>query len=201
MSNAIIEIVLNSILGLVYLASAIPKLRYPKSFVLAVLEYRVLPQSLGRLYARLVPPLELLVALLSLTGTAVRFAAVAMALLLISFIVAIVINKARGRDLDCHCFGTALRRRVGWGILLQDAALLGVAIAVTISAHAWFAPEPWSVFRLSGLVQTMSIVPLLGCVTLTAGIVILVGAITDRGRRFQSAMVSPQARTTGATRR
>ena len=59
-------------LGIIFLTSAVPKLRHPKGFVLAVLEYRVLPPRLSWYYARLVPPLEFLLALLLLSGTAVR---------------------------------------------------------------------------------------------------------------------------------
>src|SRR5207302_4809717 len=103
------EILLSIALGIVFLAAAVPKLRHPRGFVLAVLEYRVLPARLSRFYARLVPSLELLLALLLLTGTAVRSAAAITSVLLFSFIAAVGINLIRGRDLDCHCFGKATR--------------------------------------------------------------------------------------------
>ena len=38
-----IEVLLSAVLGISFLAAAVPKLRHPKGFVLAVLEYRVLP--------------------------------------------------------------------------------------------------------------------------------------------------------------
>jgi uncharacterized membrane protein YphA (DoxX/SURF4 family) len=87
MSTMIVEMASSLLLGLVFLASAIPKLRHPKGFVLTVLEYRGLPPTLGQIYARLLPPVELFVAVLLLTGTAVRSAAVVTPLLLISFII------------------------------------------------------------------------------------------------------------------
>ena len=168
MSVIVMEILLSTALGIVFLASAVPKLRHPKGFVLAVLEYRVLPPRLSWFYAHLVPPLEFLLALLLLTGTAVRFAAVMLSMLLLSFIVAIGINLARGRNLDCHCFGKAAMRPISWRLLLQDGALLGAAIAIAAAASEWVAPEPWSVFRLSGLIQAGSPWPVLGCATVTA---------------------------------
>ncbi len=127
-----IEVLLSAVLGSVFLASAVPKLRHPKGFILAVLEYRVLPPQLGWFYARLIPPLELLLALLLLTGTAVRVAAVLVSMLLLSFIVAVSINLARGRDLDCHCFGHTRKQPIGWRLLLQDAVLFGAAIALVL---------------------------------------------------------------------
>ena len=184
------EVLLSIVLGITFLGSAVPKLRHPKGFILAVLEYRVLPPRLSWFYARLIPPLEFLMALLLLTGTAVRSAAVIISVLLLSFIVAVGINLVRGRDLDCHCFGKATKRPIGWRLLLQDAALFGAAIAVVAVASEWIAPEPWSVFRLSGLVQAGSPWPLLGCTAVTASTAALLSKSIYGKRRYGSGVVS-----------
>jgi uncharacterized membrane protein YphA (DoxX/SURF4 family) len=184
------EVLLSTALGVIFLASAVPKLRHPRGFILAVLEYRVLPPSLSWFYARLVPPLEFLAALLLLSGIAVRSAAVVLLPLLLSFIVAVGINLARGRDLDCHCFGKATSRPIGWRLLLQDGVLLGAAIALSIVTSEWVAPEPWSVFRLSGLVQAGSPVPLLVCAVVTASTAALLSRSTYGRKRYGSGIVS-----------
>ncbi len=93
------------VLGAVFLAAAVPKLRRPKTFTLAVMEYRVLPSFFSRLFARMLPPIELLLGMLFLTGTAVRLAAVATLFLLSGFLIAVLVNLARGRQVDCNCFG------------------------------------------------------------------------------------------------
>ena len=80
-----VQVFLSMALALIFLASAVPKLLHPRGFILAVLEYRVLPPRLGRVYARLLPPLELLLALLLLSGTSVRLAAIGQSVLLLSF--------------------------------------------------------------------------------------------------------------------
>lgn len=178
-----IEALLSTALGIVFLVAAVPKLRHPKGFVLAVLEYRVLPVRLSWCYARLLPPLEFLLALLLLTGTAVRSAAAISTILLLSFIVAVGINLIRGRDLDCHCFGKTTRRPIGWRLLLQDGALLGAAIALAVVTSEWTAPESWSVLRLSGLVPAGSLVPLLGCAGVTACSAVLLSRATSGRRR------------------
>ena len=185
-----VEMLLSMVLGISFLVAAVPKLQHPKGFVLAVLEYRVLPPRLGWFYGRVVPPLEFLLALLLLSGTAVRPAAAAMVVLLLSFIAAVGVNLARGRHLDCHCFGKTNRRSIGWKLLLQDAALLGAAMTLVVVMRGWIAPEPWSVFRLSGLVQAGSLVPLLGCAAVTACTVALLGKATYGRRRYGSAGVS-----------
>jgi len=185
-----IQILLSIALGIRFLAAAAPKLHHPRSFILAVLEYRVLPPRLSWFYARLLPPLECLLALLLLSGTAVRLDAVILSLLLISFIIAVGINLARGRDLDCHCFGKGTRRTIGWRLLFEDGIQLGAAIALAVFTSEWVAPESWSVFRLSGLVQTGSIGPLLSCAAVTACIVVLLGRSTYGKRRAWSAQGS-----------
>lgn len=184
-----LQVLLSLGLALIFLASAIPKLRHPKGFILAVLEYRVLPTRLSWIYARLLPPLELLLALLLLSGTAVRSVAIVLSLLLTSFIIAIGINLVRGRNLDCHCFGKAHRRSIGWGILFQDGALLGAAIALAVISGAWIEPEPWSLFRLSGLVQVGAPLLLLCCVAVTACAVVLLSGSTFAKRRYGNGIV------------
>ncbi len=178
MSVMSMEVILSTALAITFLASAVPKLRHPKGFVLAVLEYRVLPPRLSWFYARLIPPLEFLLALLLLTGTAVRSAAAVVSLLLLSFIAAVGINLARGRDLDCHCFGKAIRRPIGWRLLLQDGALLGAAMALAVVTNEWVAPEPWSVFRLFGLVRAGVLAPLMTCAAVTACTAALLSRLT-----------------------
>jgi hypothetical protein len=120
----------------------------------------------------------------------VRSAAIVVSALLLSFIVAVGINLARGRDLDCHCFGRATRRPIGWQLLLQDAALLGAAIAVAVVSEEWVGTESWSVFRLSGLIHTGSFGPLLGCAALTGCIAVLLGRSSSSKRRSGSLGVS-----------
>ncbi|HZS88725.1 MAG TPA: MauE/DoxX family redox-associated membrane protein [Chloroflexota bacterium] len=161
-----VGIVLSVALALVLAVSAIPKLRYPKGFVVAVLAYDVLPPRLGRLYAWLLPPLELFNALLLASGTVVRAASVMTSLLLFSFIVAVGVNVARGRDLDCHCFGKSMRRGIGVSLLLQDGALLGVAITLAVVVRDWWGTEPWSVFRIGGLTDDQGASALITCMFL-----------------------------------
>jgi methylamine utilization protein MauE len=179
-----IQILLSIGLALIFFASAIPKLRHPKGFILAVLEYRVLPTGLSWFYARLLPPVEFLLALLLLTGTAVRSVAIILSLLLFSFMIAVGINLARGRTLDCHCFGKARRRTIGWGLLLQDGVLLIASLALAIIASAWIAPASWSIFRLSGLLPVGSPILVLGCVVVTLCAAALLGRPTFSKRGY-----------------
>jgi uncharacterized membrane protein YphA (DoxX/SURF4 family) len=140
---AILPIVLCALLGTVFVASAAPKLRHPKGFILTVLEYRMFPPRAGRIVAQVLPPLELFVGLLLLTGSALRLATMLAALLLCGFVLGIAVNLRRGRLIDCGCFG-AKRRQISSTLLVQDGALLGVTLVLFVAASRWIAPSPWS---------------------------------------------------------
>ena len=174
------ELLLSVVLGIVFLASALPKLRHPKGFVLTVLMYRVLPPSAGRVFAWLVPPTEFFSALLLLTGSSVRLAAAIVALLLLSFIVAVTVNIRRGLDLDCQCFGRRSRRRIGWPLVVEDALLLVLAVTLVAAIPSWLALAPWSVFSLVAsllpftstqphMVDVGALCACMGCLLITVG--------------------------------
>ncbi|MGH2391534.1 MAG: MauE/DoxX family redox-associated membrane protein [Chloroflexota bacterium] len=184
-----IAAILSAILGLTFASSAVPKLRRPKAFQLAVLAYHVLPSPLADWYAKLVPPLELLCAILLLTGTAVRLAAMVMAVLLLSFIIAVAINMVRGRTLDCHCFGKAARRPIGWPLLFQDCLLLVIAILVVIYTHSWLMTETWSLFGRMGVVAAGSLVPLLIGLMLAVAAVCLARGTAAAHRKLTTSVV------------
>lgn len=143
-------------LGLVFLGSAVPKLRHPKGFLLTVLAYEALPIAFSRMFAWMLPVAKLLCAILLLCGVATRIAAIIAACLLTSFLYAICLNLARGRSLECHCFGSSSHRRISPGLAAQDFALLGLAIGLVVVNGGWWSLEPWSVFRLPYLLPSTS---------------------------------------------
>lgn len=196
-----LEVMLSVALGLIFLAAALPKLRHPKGFVLAVLDYRILPPALSRVYGLLIPPLEFLIALLLLSGVAVRSAAAVASALMASFIVGVGVNMVRGRDLDCHCFGQVATRTIGWGTLLQDSALLATTLVTVAVTHAWVGVEPWSVLRLSGLVHTGDPWLLLAYLVLTACATVLMRRSVSPGRWDRRHIAEKAGNTQAATER
>jgi hypothetical protein len=170
----LLQVALSVLLGGVFVAAALPKLRHPKGFLLTVLEYRVLPDGISRVYARLVPSAELFAALLLFAGVGVRAATVLLALLTASFLVGVGLNLARGRSLDCGCFGAgtakaerADSRRIGPVLLLQDVGLLAAALVVGATTPDWTGLAPWSVVRLA---SGQRVSPLVGGLALLATI-------------------------------
>lgn len=142
-----LQIALAIPVGTIFGASSLPKLRHPRAFVFTVLEYRVLPERAARLYARVLPPLELALAAMLLAGLAVRVAAAVACLLLSSFGIAMAINLARGRTLECGCGPRA--RRLGPSAIIEDIVLLGGGLA-TVALSRTAALGPWP-----GLIPTV----------------------------------------------
>jgi uncharacterized membrane protein YphA (DoxX/SURF4 family) len=143
-------------LGGVFVASALPKLRHPRGFVLAVMEYRVLPMRASWVVGRVAPAVELMMGLMLATGVLLPVAASAAMALLLCFLAAIGLNLARGRDLDCHCFGAARKRKIGWRVMLEDTALLlaggsllGLLMAMSTTLVALAAWSPWRLLSLA----------------------------------------------------
>jgi hypothetical protein len=192
---------LSLLLGGVFVSAALPKLRHPKGFLLTVLEYRILPEGASRLYARLVPPFELLAALLLFAGVAVRPIALLLGLLLISFLIAVGINLARGRDLDCGCFGSgrakSASRRIGPDLVLQDLGLLAASLLLAALVPDWLGAASWSVARLlarlAGTPVAVALV-VVACLALTGWLTLALPRAPRRGARKRRGGVAPAAR-------
>lgn len=119
-------------LGLVFAYAAVEKIIDPAAFAQTIDNYRLFPAfSIGPL-AIVLPWLEMITALAVLIGGPwKRPAAFILAILLISFMLAVGFNLARGLDFQCGCFGSADGgRRAGLTLLIQDALLLVCAIGL-----------------------------------------------------------------------
>ncbi len=124
------------LLGLVFIAAALPKIMDPPGFTKAIWAYELFPVwSLSPL-ALILPWLELFTGLALCLGLWVRAAALWVAALLLSFSLALSINLIRQHPVDCGCFGASTpgteSERLAdmrW-IILRDAGLLLLAIQV-----------------------------------------------------------------------
>ena len=120
-------------LALLWLAAARHKLRDPARFREALAGYRLIPAPLVRAFAAGVAALELALGLALLapgTGPAPAFATAA---LLALYALAIAANLVRGRRaIDCGC--GARPQPLGEGLVVRNAALVGIALAAALPA-------------------------------------------------------------------
>lgn len=91
-------------LGVIFIAAALPKLTDPPSFAHMIYNYRLVPGPLVNLMALTMPWIELLCGVALVLGIWRDTARTLIAAMLVTFIIAISINLARGNAIDCGCF-------------------------------------------------------------------------------------------------
>jgi uncharacterized membrane protein YphA (DoxX/SURF4 family) len=123
-----------ALLATVLVVAGVLKLPDPAAAVRAVRAYRLLPEALVGPVAFGLPVLEIAIGLALLAGVFVRTAAVAAALLMVVFLVAVGSAWARGLQIDCGCFGgggqVAPGRTAYPAEVARDVGLLLVALAL-----------------------------------------------------------------------
>jgi uncharacterized membrane protein YphA (DoxX/SURF4 family) len=115
------------ILGGVFAYASFDKILHPYEFAEVVYNYQILPDGLVNLTAILLPWLELLVGLFLILGGWLPGASLICNLLLLVFFSMLVLNIARGLDIDCGCFtvsgGTSSGGQMLW-YLFRDSIFL-----------------------------------------------------------------------------
>jgi len=122
-------------LAMIFGASGAMKLRDLEMFQSSLADYRLAPPMLEKTFALVLPLLECAGAVGVLVASTRAIAATTLILLLAMFTGAIAINLARGRrNIDCGCFGPALRQELSGWLLLRNGFLMFVAAVVAIPA-------------------------------------------------------------------
>ena len=127
-------------LGVIFVAAALPKIVDPPSFAHMIYNYKLIPWPLINPMALVMPWIELLCGLALILGIWKDTARTIIAALLVTFIIAISINLARGNAIDCGCFdvsaaGKTTAERIDDMrlVILRD---LGMLLMV---AQLWYA--------------------------------------------------------------
>ena len=127
-------------LGAIFIVAAIPKIADPPSFAHMIYNYRIVPGPLVNVMALLMPWIEILAGLALALGVWKRGARALIGVLLVVFIVAILVNLARGNAIDCGCFnvneaGKSFEQRLSsmWWDILRDLGMLALL------AQQWLA--------------------------------------------------------------
>lgn len=119
-------------LATVFVLAGLAKLPRRSEFEAAVRAYGLMPRRLVRPVARLLPPLELAGGLLLGLGMATTFVASLLAAALTLFGIAVAVNLARGRTIDCGCFGWIAERRITWLTVARNLVLIAGAVTAAV---------------------------------------------------------------------
>ena len=133
-----IFVITAALAGAVILASAAThKLRALGRFSNQVEDYQLLPRALVRPVARVLPCIEVAVAFALLVPASRHTAALAAAVLLAGYALAISINLWRGRrDIDCGCAGPEQAQPIRPILLTRNTVLVGLALIASLAPHS-----------------------------------------------------------------
>jgi uncharacterized membrane protein YphA (DoxX/SURF4 family) len=98
---------LQFVLAAFFVVAGIAKIADPPGFAHEIHNYQLVPGVAVNAMALILPWLEVVVGLALFLNVWTRTAARILAVLLVVFIAALSINLARGRPVDCGCFGTS----------------------------------------------------------------------------------------------
>jgi uncharacterized membrane protein YphA (DoxX/SURF4 family) len=165
--------------------ASVPKLIAPLDFSRAVANYELLPSRLVRPVGTWLPRLELAAGLCLLVGLLLPLVAAVSAGLLLVFTVAVAINLAQGRRIECGCGGFTAPRRIGPVLVLRDLVLAGAAVLVALKAPGPIAVPRASVARASGVSTSDA-----AAVLLVAAVAVILSSTLAEARRLSAAQRS-----------
>lgn len=101
-------------------------------FAMAINSYNMLPLPVVQFMARVLPWLELGLGALLIFGIGLRWASLAVTLLLLVFMAALTRAAMLGLEINCGCFGYSSQKPTTE--LFHDSGLLILGLAVTVAA-------------------------------------------------------------------
>lgn len=120
-------------LGWVFIAACLHKIANPASFAVDVATYQFLPLWAVNFFALTLPWVELFAGVLLVVGLRARAAALLIALMMLSFMVALGHALHMGLDMACGCFASSAavdEDPISWRTVLRDAIWLALALYV-----------------------------------------------------------------------
>jgi uncharacterized membrane protein YphA (DoxX/SURF4 family) len=189
---ALAAVSLRFILASVFLVAGFAKLLSSDEFALAVQNYDLLPARASVVVARVLPALEIGCAVLLLLGLGIRPVSAVLALLLLVFAGAVAVNLARGREIDCGCFGASTERRLSRWTVVRNVALAAAAVVVAVESPAALALDRvFELGRVGGVGSSEAIAVALASAASLAGFAL--GSQALRLRRVLNLVVNARA--------
>jgi uncharacterized membrane protein YphA (DoxX/SURF4 family) len=130
--NKTLLVLFRLILGGLFVYAGVLKVLDPLDFAQSIRNYDLVGQSLSLAAAIVLPWLEILAGAALAAGIWKRASALVISGLLVFFILLTLVTILRGLDVDCGCFG-AISRKAGWGLIVEDAAMLYMALAILLA--------------------------------------------------------------------
>lgn len=129
-------------LGLFFVIAALPKIVDPPSFAHMIYNYRIVPSWALNVMALTMPWIELFAGLALILGIWRGTARTIIAAMLVTFIIAIGINLARGNAIDCGCFDVSAAGKTRAERLADMKFVIFRDIGMLLmAAQLWYASQ------------------------------------------------------------
>ena len=122
--------VIRIILGLVLIFSGIAKIADPSKAVNLMLEFKVIPEALILIIISVLPVLKILTGMLLVAGMYPKFASIFALVLFSGFFLISIYGTLIGLSSDCGCFGSVIKSRIGWGMVVRNGVFVVGAVYV-----------------------------------------------------------------------
>jgi uncharacterized membrane protein YphA (DoxX/SURF4 family) len=116
----------------VFVLAGVSKLRSPGTTRDAAVALG-LPHALAPAVSRVLPPVELLVALGLAVPYSRRWAGMVAGAMLGAFTLVVAANLGRKERPSCNCFGAARTRPISWATVARNVTLIALAVAVAVA--------------------------------------------------------------------
>jgi len=145
--RGIIILLLRLTLGGLFIYASLHKIRNTIQFKDMISKYEILPYWMINITSIVLPWLEFLIGALLIIGIFVRSCAIIQCSLLITFILAISLNIARGLEIYCGCFteDSIISSTNYWHVIFNGILLMMVAILFVLErrrfSHRFFSRQ------------------------------------------------------------
>jgi hypothetical protein len=164
---AILSVAGRVCVGLVFLLAATQKAQHWRILPGVIANYRLLPRWAVVMAAALLPPLEMILAVLLLSAQAMPWVELGAIVLLTLFAVAMAVNLRRGRGhIDCGCGQSFLKQTLSRSLVARNAVLAALLLPslagktlMTMSAALTGVGAGLAFFLLYLLLNTLAALP------------------------------------------
>jgi putative oxidoreductase len=127
-------------LGVIFVVAACLKLREPLVlFALDIDSYHILPLRMVEPAARFLPWFEMVIGLLLMAGFWLRFSALCVSAMLVTFIAAMsYAHFIMHQDINCGCFGSG--EPISWWSMVRDGSMAVASLVLTWMAFVRARP-------------------------------------------------------------
>jgi uncharacterized membrane protein YphA (DoxX/SURF4 family) len=123
-----VAVIASALLGVVFLASGAAKIAARDGWPAQAREMGA-PTAV----VPVLPWVEIVLGAVLVSQIAARLAGLVSVLLLLAFTALIVVRLREGRRPPCACFGAWSAKPLGWGHVVRNALLLGLAVLVVLT--------------------------------------------------------------------